>query len=97
MSRTETTRLRVKVIAGASTTEPAGWLGEVLRVRISVPAEKGRANRALVATLGRSLALPARAIRIVSGQKSARKVLEIQGLSLLEIKRRLSTGTEPES
>jgi hypothetical protein len=81
--------LDIKVIAGASQTAIAGWTGNRLRVRIGVPAERGKANAALIALIAKSLDLPRSAIRLASGATSARKTLEITGLSRAAIVERL--------
>ena len=83
-------KLKLKVVPGASRSEIGGWLGEMLKVRISAPPEKGRANAAVEALLARALDLPAGSARIVSGAGSSQKVMEIQGLAKEEIMRRLS-------
>ena len=85
-------RLRVKVVPGASSSGIAGWLGDALKVRVSAPPEKGRANAAVEALLCKALDLPDGAVRIVSGKGSQQKVVEISGLSRSEILQRLSTG-----
>lgn len=86
---TDTVRLAVKVVPGSSQTRIAGWLGEALRLRVTAPAEGGRANRAVEETLARALGLPRGTVRIAAGRQSPRKVVEIVGLSETEVRRRL--------
>jgi len=86
-----TSRLSVKVVPGASKTEISGWLGDELKIRVSKPPEKGKANRAVEALICDALKIPAGAARIVRGKTSSRKVLEIQGLTLTDIRKRLQT------
>ena len=81
--------LRVKAIAGASKSAIAGWQGDLLRVRIAAPAERGRANKALQALIADELGLPASRVRLVSGHTSARKTLEIEGLDATQVGRLL--------
>ena len=83
-------KLPIKVVAGSSRTGIAGWLGDTLRIRVSAPAERGKANAAVEALLSEVLDLPGGSARIVSGSASPRKVVEIIGLSEAEIRRRLS-------
>ena len=83
-------KLPIKVVAGSSRTGIAGWLGDTLRIRVSAPAERGKANAAVEALLSQVLDLPGGGARIVSGTASPRKVVEIIGLSEAEIRRRLS-------
>ena len=83
-------RLRVKVIPGASRNEIAGWLGDALKVRVSAPPERGRANAAVETTLSEALGLPAKSVRVVSGTTSQRKIVEVAGLSESEVREKLS-------
>ena len=82
-------RLPIKVIAGSSRSGIAGWLGEVLRVRVTAPAERGQANVAVEALLREAFGLPAGGVKIISGGSSPRKMVEIIGLSKSEIRRRV--------
>ena len=82
-------RLEVKVVPGASRSEIAGWLGAVLKVRVTAPPEKGRANAAVEALVCDALGLPSGSARIVTGTASPRKVVEIRGLAHAEVVRRL--------
>jgi uncharacterized protein (TIGR00251 family) len=83
-------RLSVKVVAGSSRSGIAGWLGETVRVRVTAPAERGKANAAVAELLCDALGLPRGGVKIVSGHSSPRKVVEIAGVSESEIRRRLS-------
>lgn len=85
-------RLDLKVVPRASATGIAGWLGETLKVRVTAPPEKGRANAAVEALVAQALGLPVHAVRVVSGRGSPRKVLEIDGLSPRDVRRRLAAG-----
>jgi len=91
---TGSARLPVKVVPGAKRTELAGWLGDALKVRVAVPAERGRANRAVVTLIARTLGIREGAIRIESGQTSRRKVLLIEGFSEAELRARLTAQRE---
>lgn len=86
---TETTRLAIKVVPSSSRDCIAGWLGHALKVRVRVPAERGRANAAAERIVAEALGLPSHRARIVGGGASTRKVLEITGLPAAEIRHRL--------
>jgi uncharacterized protein (TIGR00251 family) len=86
------TRLGIKVVPGASTSEIVGWLGDDLKIRISQPPEKGKANRAVETLMCRALGIRAGAVRIIRGGTSSHKVLEIKGLSLAEIRAKLAAS-----
>ena len=57
-----------------------GWYGHALRVRVSAPAERGKANEALIRLLAERLEIEAHRIRIVRGLTTRNKLLEIKGL-----------------
>jgi len=78
--------LPIKVVPSSSQDCIAGWLGEVLKIRVRAPAERGRANEAAEKVLTRALGAPA---RIVAGRTSARKTVEIAGMSEADVRRRL--------
>jgi len=82
-------RLPIKVVPGSSREGVAGWLGDTLKVRVSAPAEGGRANAAVEAVLAEALGVPGADVRIVRGSASPRKVVAIAGLSEDEVLRRL--------
>ncbi len=82
-------RLSVKVVPGASRNKIAGWLGESLRLRVTAPPERGKANSAVEELLAGALDIPGSAVRVVTGKTSARKIVEITGLSESDIVHRL--------
>ena len=88
------TRIAVKVAAGAANSAISGWRDQCLRVRLSTPPERGKANAALIALLAKSLGLSKSSIRIARGQHSAHKTLEISGLSQQNIIARLTPKQE---
>ena len=83
--------LTVKVVPGASRNEVAGWLGDALKVRVSAPPEKGRANAAVCALLAKQLGLSKGAVTVVQGHGSARKRLRVDGVDTAVLQARLST------
>ncbi len=52
---------------------------EVLRVSVTAPPEKGKANQALIALLAKQLGVAKSAISLQSGETSRQKLLEVQG------------------
>jgi len=70
----------------------AGWLGNVLKVRVTAPAEHGKANAAIEAIIAHAVGVPTACARVVAGKASPRKVVEITGLSEGEVHARLSRG-----
>ncbi len=70
-------RVTVRVIPNASRDELAGRTDGVLKIKLQAPAEGGRANRALCELLARACGCRPREVRIVSGEKSRLKVVEL--------------------
>ena len=75
---------------GASREGIAGWLGDALKVRVSAPPEKGKANAAVESLIAAALAVPRSDVRIVSGHGTARKVVEIDRLDAAQVRERLA-------
>ena len=86
-------RLSLKVVPGASRAGIAGWLGDTLKVRVSAPPERGRANAAVVALLAEALGVPEDRVRIVAGATSARKIALVAGLSAAQVRARLEESS----
>ena len=91
-ARVTTIKLPIKVVPGSSRNGIAGWLGDRLKVRVTAPAERGKANRAVEATIAAALYVSKERVRVVTGQTSPRKTVEIIGLSEDEVYQRLSKG-----
>jgi uncharacterized protein (TIGR00251 family) len=72
--------LDVHVQPGASRSEFAGRHGERIKIRLAATAVEGKANIALVEFLAEHYGVPRRSVRIVSGLKSRRKRVAIEGL-----------------
>ena len=86
-------KLTIKVVPGASRAGIAGWLGEALKVRVTAPAERGKANRAVEALVAGALGISGDRVVIVAGHSSACKIVEIAGLGEDEVRRRLLEGS----
>jgi uncharacterized protein (TIGR00251 family) len=69
--------LDVKVQPGASKNEIIGIKEGRLRIKITAPPEDGKANRELISFLAKTLDCAKRELRILSGEKSRLKTLEI--------------------
>ena len=80
-----TARITVKVKPRASAQAIEGWLDEILVIRLTSPPVDGAANNALLKLISKKLGIAKTRIRIVSGEKSRKKVLEIEGLNSKEI------------
>jgi uncharacterized protein (TIGR00251 family) len=83
-------RLNLKVVPGSSRDQIVGWLGDALKIKVTAPPEKGRANEAVVELLAETLGIGADAIEIESGHSSPSKVIAIPGMDDEMIKKALA-------
>ena len=88
-----TLRLKVTVSPGAGRSAVAGRHDDGWKIRIAATPERGRANRALVELVAEILAVPRNAVRVVSGQTSRRKTIEVDGVTASEADRRLEAAS----
>lgn len=86
---TSRARISVTVSPGAARTELVGRHGDGWKVRVAAAPERGRANDALVGLLASVLDVPAASVKVVGGQRGRAKVVEVDGLELGEVVRRL--------
>lgn len=89
-------RLEVKVVPKASREGLVGWLGDALKVRVTAPPERGRANEAVRDVLAGALGVPPDRVRLVAGHAAARKVFDVEGLDEHELRRRIETALHGE-
>jgi uncharacterized protein (TIGR00251 family) len=82
-------KLKLKVVPKSSRNAIAGWLGERLKVCVSAPPDKGKANAAIELLLAEALDLPKGSVRIIAGHASPEKTVEIAGCTMEEIRRQL--------
>jgi uncharacterized protein (TIGR00251 family) len=73
-------RLAVHVTPKSSRDEVAGWRGGELSVRVSAAPESGKANAAVCAVLARALGVSKSSVRVVRGETSRHKQLELKGI-----------------
>ena len=73
---------RVRIQPGASSDRLAGKEGdEAWKITLRARAIEGRANTACLRFLGKLLGRPPSALRIVRGERSRHKVIEVAGLT----------------
>jgi uncharacterized protein (TIGR00251 family) len=79
-TREETVILSVHVVPRAARNEIVGVEEETLRIRVKAPPVKGKANEALVKLLAKTLGVGKNQIEVVSGHKSRRKTVKVEGI-----------------
>src|SRR5580692_5658513 len=75
----------VRVQPRASKDEIAGVIEGALKIRLQAPAVEDRANEALVGFLAHLLKTPRSAVRILGGERSRIKRIEIRGVTKQQI------------
>ena len=91
MTGARSATLAVWAQPGASRERIAGMMGDALKVAVSAPPEKGKANRAVEKLLAKALGLPASAVRVVGGETSRRKTVRCEGITAEALSERLET------
>lgn len=81
------TRITVKVVPGSSRTEIAGVYGEMLKVKVAAPPEKGKANKALLNFIAKQLGIKKNALQIESGQTSCVKQIRFDNVTAEQIQK----------
>jgi len=77
--------LEVRVQPRASRNEVAGVMDGALKVRLQAPAVENRANEALCEFLAELLKRPKSAVRLLAGERSRVKRVEILGVTAAEV------------
>ena len=80
-------RFAVRVQPRASRSEIVGVHGDAMKIRLSAPPVDGAANEALVELIADALGVSRRAVRIVSGETSRSKVVEVEGVTAAAVLR----------
>lgn len=86
------TSLRLRVVPGTSRPGIVGRYGEAWKLRVSAPAETGKANDAVLVLLAQTLDLQRGDLEITSGRASRDKVVSFAGLSSDLAEARLSAA-----
>ena len=83
------TDLIIRAQPGASRDRIVGVMGDALKVAVSAPPEKGKANEAIERLLASELRLPGGSVKVVAGETSRRKTARIIGLDAIQVRQRL--------
>ena len=79
--------LAVRVQPRASRNAIEGEHHGALRIRLTAPPADGRANEACCRLLAESLDIPRMAVRILAGERSRTKRVEIRGVSAEQVRK----------
>ena len=70
-------KIKLKVVPSSSRDSIESWMGEQLKIKVKAPPEKGKANKAVIKRLEKTLELDKGSIEITSGATSSSKTIEI--------------------
>jgi uncharacterized protein len=79
----------VRVQPRASKDEIAGEMDGALKIRLRAPAVENRANEALIEFLAHTLNTPKAAVRILGGERSRTKRVEVRGVTTDQVQQLL--------
>jgi len=83
------TNISLRVYPNAVRNEVVGFANGILRVKISEPPVKGKANRELIIFLSQRLNVSKDRLSIIKGHAARNKVIAIESLNQEEILKRL--------
>jgi uncharacterized protein (TIGR00251 family) len=83
-------RIAIKVHPRAKRTAITGRLGEAYKVDLKAPPVDGKANEECVRFFAELMGVTRSAVRIVQGAAGRMKVVEIEGVEMSEMERRLA-------
>ena len=84
-----------KIVPGSSgSTRICGVLDGMLKIKVSAPPEKGKANQCLLKFLAQTLDVKKNAISIISGKTSPSKRVRVSGISAETLRTKLNQGVQ---
>jgi uncharacterized protein YggU (UPF0235/DUF167 family) len=81
-------------VPGTSRPGVVGRYGDGWKVRVTAPAEAGKANAAVLDLLAETLELPRRDLEITAGRSSRDKTVALEGLAPEAVDARLTSAAE---
>lgn len=89
--------LLLRVSAGAARERIAGPLGDRLKVSVRAAPERGKANRAVLALLARTLSIPRGSLRLTAGEASPDKSVLFEGVAPADLRVRVAAALGSET
>ena len=83
-------RIAIKVHPRAKRTAITGRLGEAYKLDLKAPPVDGKANEECIRFFAELMGVPRSSDRIVQGAAGRMKVVEIEGVEMAEMERRLA-------
>ena len=82
-----------KVVPGSGTAV-CGLLDEMVKIKVSVAPEKGKANKCLLDFLAKQLGVKRNAVSIISGKTSRVKHVQVLGISVEQLLNKLNLSKQ---
>ncbi len=86
---------RVRARPGASRNRLEGIHGGALKVAVTAPPEKGKANKALLEVLSKAMGIPKKRLALAKGETSKDKWVAVQGIPPSELQRTIREVLKP--
>ena len=86
-------RISLRVYPGSARSELVGFTDGELRVKVSAPPVRGKANKELIAFLSRLLGVSKGSVNIIKGHTTRNKVVAVGGMTQEDLFKRLSLLT----
>ena len=84
-----------KIVPGSSgPTRICGLLDGMLKIKVSAPPERGKANQCLLKFLAQELSVKKNAVSIISGKNSPVKHVQISGISADTLLKKLNLNKQ---
>jgi uncharacterized protein len=86
--------ITIKAVPGASRDRIVGPLGDALKLQVSAPPEKGKANQAIIALIAKALGISTRTVSVVRGETNPRKTVRVERMSIEIIRSKLLSDAQ---
>jgi uncharacterized protein (TIGR00251 family) len=86
-----------KIVPAGSQTCLCGLLGGMLKIKVSAPPEKGKANKCLLEFLAKKLGVKKTGVSIISGRNSKVKSVQVLGISAQTLREKLNLNGQGHS
>jgi uncharacterized protein len=86
--------LRLQAVPGSRRNAILGVRNGALRVAVTQVAEKGKANKALIAVLAKQLGLQKSQIAIIAGESTPKKQILVASISMQKLRERIDEHLE---
>ncbi len=74
-------RIDLRIIPNAKQNRVEGVYGDQIKIRLQAPPVDGKANKALIKFLSKTLEIPGKAVQVTAGAQSRNKSVVISGVS----------------